>query len=124
MWNTVILPIITSLTATGLGILLVSLFNRKRQDDARANQIAHILNEISDIRNKIANGLERSALDTEKNERLRQEIREDVEGIRQDNERLRQEIREDVEGIRQDVAGLKQDVEGMKQDVAGIKTRR
>ena len=63
MWNTVILPIITSLTATGLGIFLVWLFDRKRRAGERANQISHILNEINDIRNKIAISLERSELE-------------------------------------------------------------
>ena len=29
MWNTVILPILTSLAATGLGIFFVWLYNRK-----------------------------------------------------------------------------------------------
>ena len=88
MWNTVILPIITSMTATGLGILFVWIFNRKRQSDERANQIAHIMNEISDIRNKVANGLERSALETAKNEKLRQEVKEEVENIKQDVKKI------------------------------------
>ena len=92
MWNTVILPIITSMTATGLGILLVWIFNRKRESDERANQLAHILNEISDIRNKVANGLDRSALETAKNEKLRQEVKEEVAKIKEDVEKINQQV--------------------------------
>ena len=88
MWNTVILPIITSLIATGLGISLVWLFDRKRRSDERANQMSHILNEINDIRNKIANSVERSELETAKNEKFREDIRGDI-----------QEIRGDIQGI-------------------------
>lgn len=82
MWNTTILPILTSLIATGLGIFFVWLFNRKRQSDERANQMSHILNEINDIRNKIANGLERSALETAKNEKLWEDVKEDIQEIK------------------------------------------
>ena len=83
MWNTTILPIMTSLTATGLGIFFVWLFNRKRQSDERANQMSHIMNEISDIRNKIAIGLERSALETAKNEKLWEDVKEDIQKIKE-----------------------------------------
>lgn len=96
MWNTTILPIITSLIATGLGIFFVWLFNRKRQSDERVNQImSHIMNDISDIRNKIANGLERSALETAKNEKLREDVKEDVHKINEqvsENKALIQKI--------------------------------
>ena len=106
MWNTVVLPIITSMTATGLGILLVWIFNRKRESDERANQIAHILNEISDIRNKVANGLERIFLETAKNEKFRQEVKEDVEKINADVKK----ISADVEKINTDVEKLNRQV--------------
>ena len=95
MWNTVILPIITSLIATGLGISLVWLFDRKRRSDERTNQMFHILNEINDIRNKIANSVERSELETAKNEKFREDIRGDI-----------QEIRGDIQGIREEIQGI------------------
>ena len=43
MWNSVILPILTSLAATGLGIFAVWLYNRKRTADRLANEIASII---------------------------------------------------------------------------------
>ena len=56
MWNTVILPILTSLTATGLGILIVWIFNTKRRDDKIANEIARITNKIEAVETKMDNG--------------------------------------------------------------------
>ena len=53
MWNTVILPILTSLAATGLGILTVWLFNRKRRDDKIANEISRIGNKIEVVEAKM-----------------------------------------------------------------------
>lgn len=103
MWNTTILPILTSLIATGLGIFFVWLFNRKRQSDERANQMSHILNEISDIRNKIANGLERSALETAKNEKLWEDVKEDIQEIKDqvaENKALIQKTNEQVAEIK------------------------
>lgn len=100
MWNTMILPIITSLIATGLGIFSVWLFNRKRQFDERNNQISHIMNEISDIKNKMANGLERTVLETEKNEKFRDDVKDEVHKIKEDVVK----INEDVENIKEDVA--------------------
>ena len=63
MWNTVILPILTSLVATGLGIFLVSLYNRKRNADKIANEIARIVNEISIVKGEMENGFNRVALE-------------------------------------------------------------
>ena len=60
MWNTVILPILTSLTATGLGILIVWLFNTKRRDDKLANEIARITNKIEAVEAKMDNGFNRA----------------------------------------------------------------
>ena len=94
MWNTMILPILTSLIATGLGILSVWIFNRKRQSDERANQITHILNEINDIRNKIANSLERSELETAKNEKFRDDIKEEIHAIREDVRNINERVSE------------------------------
>ena len=99
MWNTTILPILTSLIATGLGIFLVWLFNRKRQYDERANQITHILNEINDIKNKMANFFERLALETAKTEKLRDDIKEDVDNIKGEIQSIKGEIRSINEGI-------------------------
>ena len=56
MWNTVILPILTSLSATGLGILAVWLYNRKRSSDKIANEIAGITNKIEAVEEKMDNG--------------------------------------------------------------------
>ena len=99
MWNTMILPIITSLIATGLGIFLVWLFNRKRQFDERANQIAHILNEINDIRNKIANSLERSELETAKNEKFREDVKAEVQEIRAEVQEINGQVSENKDLI-------------------------
>ena len=93
MWNAVILPIITSLTATGLGIFLVWLFDRKRRSDERANQMSHILNEVSDIRNKIAISLERSELESAKNEKFWGDIRGDLRELKEDFRKLKENIR-------------------------------
>ena len=87
-----ILPILTSLIATGLGIFTVWLFNRKRQNDERTNQIFHIMNEISDIKNKMANGLERSVLETEKNEKFRDDVRYEVHKMKEDIEKMNGDI--------------------------------
>ena len=123
MWNTVILPIITSMTATGLGILLVWVFSRKRQSDERANQIAHIMNEISDIRNKVANGLERSALETAKNEKLRQEVKEEVENIKQEVKKINgdlEKINGDLEKINMQVSENTNLIRGLIDVVADL----
>ena len=107
MWNTMVLPIITSLIATGLGIFLVWLFDRKRRSDERANQMAHILNEINDIRNKIANSLERSELETAKNQKFREDVKTEVQEIRAEVQEIRaevQEIRAEVQEINGRVA--------------------
>ena len=63
MWNTVILPILTSLTATGLGILIVWIFNTKRRDDKIANEIARITNKIEAVEAKMDNGFNRETLE-------------------------------------------------------------
>ena len=63
MWNTVILPILTSLAATGLGILIVWLFNTKRRDDKLANEIARITNKIEAVEAKMDNGFNRETLE-------------------------------------------------------------
>ena len=59
MFNAVILPILTSLAATGLGILAVWLYNRKRSDDKIANEIAGITNKIEAVEAKMDNGFNR-----------------------------------------------------------------
>lgn len=63
MWNTVILPILTSLTATGLGIFIVWLFNTKRRDDKIINEIARITNKIEAVEAKMDNGFNRETLE-------------------------------------------------------------
>ena len=63
MWNTVILPILTSLTATGLGIFIVWLFNTKRRDDKIVNEIARITNKIEAVEAKMDNGFNRETLE-------------------------------------------------------------
>ena len=63
MWNVVILPILTSLAATGLGILAVWLYNRKRSDDKIANEIARITNKIEAVEEKMDNGFNRENLE-------------------------------------------------------------
>ena len=65
MWNTVILPILTSLAATGLGIFAVWLYNRKRTADRLANEIASIINHIEKVNGQMKNGFERVALEKE-----------------------------------------------------------
>ena len=59
MFNAVILPILTSLAATGLGILAVWLYNRKRSDD----KIARITNEIVAVKAQMENGFNRENLE-------------------------------------------------------------
>lgn len=63
MFNAVILPILTSLAATGLGILAVWLYNRKRSDDKIANEIAGITNKIEAVEAKMDNGFDRETLE-------------------------------------------------------------
>ena len=63
MWNVVILPILTSLAATGLGILAVWLYNRKRSADKVANEIAGITNKIEAVEAKMDNGFDRETLE-------------------------------------------------------------
>ena len=63
MWNIVVLPILTSLAATGLGIFAVWLYNRKRTADRLANEIASIINQIEKINGQMENGFERVALE-------------------------------------------------------------
>ena len=63
MWNSVILPILTSLAATGLGIFAVWLYNRKRTADRLANEIASIINQIENINGQMETGFERVALE-------------------------------------------------------------
>lgn len=63
MWNAVILPILTSVAATGLGILAVWLYNRKRSADKVANEIAGITNKFEAIEAKMDNGFDRESLE-------------------------------------------------------------
>lgn len=63
MWNTVILPILTSLAATGLGIFFVWLYNRKRTADKISNEITRIINQNEKINGQMENGFERVALE-------------------------------------------------------------
>ena len=63
MWNSVILPILTSLAATGLGIFIVWLYNRKRTADRLASEITSIINQIEKINGQMENGFERVALE-------------------------------------------------------------
>ena len=63
MWNAVILPILTSVAATGLGILAVWLYNRKRSADKVANEIAGITNKIEAVEAKMDNGFDRETLE-------------------------------------------------------------
>ena len=53
MWNAVILPILTSLTATGLGILLVWIFNIKKREDKISNEFERISNKFAGITDEI-----------------------------------------------------------------------
>ena len=62
MWNAVILPILTSLSATGLGIFLVWIFNTKRREDKISNEIAGITNKIEAVEAKIDNTFDRISL--------------------------------------------------------------
>lgn len=62
MLNTVILPILTSLIATGLGILLVWIFNTKRREDKISNEIAGITNKIEAVEAKMDNSFDQVAL--------------------------------------------------------------
>ena len=63
MWDIAILPILTSLTATGLGILAVWLYNRKRSADKVANEIAGITNKIEAVEAKMDTGFDRETLE-------------------------------------------------------------
>jgi len=63
MWNAVILPILTSLAATGLGILVVWFYNRKISADKVANEIAGITNKIEAVEAKMDNGFDRETLE-------------------------------------------------------------
>ena len=62
MLNAVILPILTSLVATGLGIFLVWIFNTKRREDKISNEIAGLTNKIEAVEAKMDNGFDRVAL--------------------------------------------------------------
>lgn len=66
MWNAVILPILTSLAATGLGILAVWLYNRKRSADKVANEIAGVTNKIEAVEAKMDNGFDRETLEKDR----------------------------------------------------------
>ena len=96
MWNTTILPILTPLIATGLSILMVLLFNRKIQDDERANQISHIRNQIDDIRNRIINSIEHSELADARNKKFREDIRAEIK-----------DLKSDIQGIKGDIQSIK-----------------
>ena len=53
MLNAVVLPILTSLVATGLGIFLVWIFNTKRREDKISNEIAGLTNKIEAVETKV-----------------------------------------------------------------------
>ena len=63
MFNSAILPILTSLAATGLGILAVWLYNRKGSNDKIANEIAGITNEMAAVKAQMENGFNRESLE-------------------------------------------------------------
>ena len=71
MW-TFILSILVSLIATGIGITGAWFYNRKRRIDETTNQIERLRNDIKAVNNDIkavndqmANGFEKTALETE-----------------------------------------------------------
>ena len=63
MWNSMILPIPTSLIATGLGIFAVSLYSRKRSTDKVAKAIDSLTNQITVVEGQMKNGFDRVALE-------------------------------------------------------------
>ena len=120
IWSTVILPIITSLAATGLVILAVWLFDRKRREDAHANQISYILNEISDVKNKMENVLAHIFLETAKNEKFRDDIKEDLQTLREEFGTLQvdlQTLREEFGTLQVDLQTLQVGFHTLREEV-------
>ena len=64
MW-TFILSILASLIATGIGITGAWFYNRKRRSDETANQIERLIIDIKAVNDQMANGFEKTALETE-----------------------------------------------------------
>ena len=64
MW-TFILSILASLIATGIGITGAWFYNRKRRIDETTNQIERLRNDIKAVNDQMANGFEKTALETE-----------------------------------------------------------
>lgn len=55
MWQTMLLPTLTSVTGSWLIILAFWLYNRKKQSDARENEYARLVNEIVNLNDKFGN---------------------------------------------------------------------
>ena len=62
---TFIFSILASLLATGVGAAGVWFYNRKKRIDASENQIDRIMNDISTVKDRMANGFERITLEKE-----------------------------------------------------------
>ena len=55
MWQSFLLPTLTSVIGSWLIILGFWLYNRKRQSDAKTNEYTRLVNEIANLNTKIAN---------------------------------------------------------------------
>ena len=81
------------------------------------------MNEISDNKNKMANSLERSTLETAKNEKLREDVKEDVHKINEqvsENRALIQKIDEKVSENTNSIQNLINIVKDLQSIVAGV----
>ena len=55
MWQSFLLPTLTSVIGSWLIILGFWFYNRKRQSDAKTNEYTRLVNEIANLNTKIAN---------------------------------------------------------------------
>lgn len=63
MWKSIIIPILTSLIATGIGGLVAWLYSRKRSTDKVANAIDSLTNQITVVEGQMKNGFDRVAVE-------------------------------------------------------------
>ncbi len=140
MWNTVILPILTSVAATGLGIFIVWVFNTKRRDDKIANEIARITNKIEAVEAKMDNGFNRETLEKDillnafnatkiemeqanekaflKQRELSQNIIERIHAETIAREEFSQIVKTSIENIEKEVSNIEKEVSNIKKEVS------
>ena len=76
---TFILSIVASLLTTGIGVAGAWFYNRKKRTDETTNQIARIINDISAVKDQMANGFEKTTLEIDSVKKEMEHVSKDAD---------------------------------------------